>query len=232
MKMGDIVELYIQPIFCADKHKIKYAEALIRPLRSNISVPQILRLIDENGLDIQLDEFVLDRTCKFIRETNTKFTINVNMSKKAIESPGYCDRLLRILRINKVRIQKIIFEIHETTDYDNPIAKANIDKLIANGANIAMDDFGACNANLRNLHKFNIKMVKFNRSFLFNINKNTVESTYKLVSVLHKLGMYTVIEGVETKEQLAYANMVGYGYIQGFLLGKPVRMQSYREVRN
>ena len=229
MKINKIAKVYIQPIFCSRKLEVRYAEALIRPIKGGLTVKDILEYVDTNRLHIELDKFVLNESCRFIRTRNTKFKININMSKNAVETPGYYKVLLATLRKNNVSTQKIVFEVPETTDYNSRIVKQNIQGLVENGAKVAMDDFGSYNATINNLLKHNITMVKFDKSFLYNNSAYKIECTRRIVYSMNKLGIDTVIEGVETPEHIKISSAVGYKYMQGFLLGKPIAIDYYRE---
>ncbi|MHB1360630.1 MAG: EAL domain-containing protein [Rhodocyclaceae bacterium] len=96
-----------------------------------------------------------------------------------------------------------------------------IDDLKAVGVKIAMDDLGTSSG----LFSFDAMMdsafIKFDRSWLANIPERRrltiLEWTQKMIS---QLGIKTVLEGVETRDDLLLAREMGFSFVQGFLYSK------------
>ena len=97
----------------------------------------------------------------------------------------------------------------------------NIKKL---GIKIALDDFGIGYSAINYLKKFPIDLLKIDRSFIANIDKDQVDLaiTKTLIDLAHALGMKVVAEGVETYTQYSILNDLQCDEIQGFLFGKPI----------
>ena len=55
-------------------------------------------------------------------------------------------------------------------------------------------------------------------------SRNIVES---VVGLADRLGINTVAEGVETREQVNYLNALGVNYLQGFYFGKPEKVITF-----
>ncbi len=66
-----------------------------------------------------------------------------------------------------------------------------------------------------------IDVIKVDRSFIELFNKD-MHLLNSLFTLLENLDFKTIIEGVETKEQLDWLTDKGYYYIQGFYLSKPL----------
>ena len=80
-----------------------------------------------------------------------------------------------------------------------------------------MDDFGSGYSSLSSIKNIPVNSIKLDMSLIKNLNKNDEASNY-LVKVTIRyaklLGLNTVAEGVETKEQLDYLQYAGCDYIQ------------------
>jgi EAL domain-containing protein (putative c-di-GMP-specific phosphodiesterase class I) len=51
-----------------------------------------------------------------------------------------------------------------------------------------------------------------------------------IVSLAHAMGFQTVVEGVETAEQLEFLKPLGCGYVQGFYYSKPLSAVEFGEL--
>src|SRR5262249_53176838 len=91
------------------------------------------------------------------------------------------------------------------------------------GVRLAVDDFGTCNASLRNLARFPIDVLKVDRSFVsrIGIDQRQTAIAGSIVRLGQSLEMIVVAEGIETPDQLAQLRVLGCGFGQGYLLGRP-----------
>ena len=82
----------------------------------------------------------------------------------------------------------------------------NIKKLQNLGIKVALDDFGTGYSSLQYLSVFNIDIVKIDRSFIKGVLTNKANNvlTRHVIEISNELGIKTVAEGIETKEQLEY----------------------------
>ncbi len=96
-------------------------------------------------------------------------------------------------------------------------------------AGIAFDDFGTGYASLSSLQRYPITTLKIDRGFLAHIDSRTSDAaiTRALIGLGHDMGLETIAEGIESKEQ--EMSLVGLGCPcgQGYLYGKPMPFQSF-----
>ena len=100
-----------------------------------------------------------------------------------------------------------------------------LEELRARGITIAIDDFGTGYSSLSYLDTLPLDIIKIDRSFVRNIREDT--RRFKLlrgtVNLARELGLKIVIEGVETKEQLALINKHrSADLVQGYVFSPPV----------
>jgi EAL domain-containing protein (putative c-di-GMP-specific phosphodiesterase class I) len=92
------------------------------------------------------------------------------------------------------------------------------------GVRIALDDFGTAFASLSYLRSFPFDTIKIDRSFVRDLPKKDdcaaiIES---ITSLARKLRMSSVVEGIETADQLAAASAAGCDEVQGYYFNRPV----------
>jgi EAL domain-containing protein (putative c-di-GMP-specific phosphodiesterase class I) len=87
-----------------------------------------------------------------------------------------------------------------------------------------MDDFGTGYSSLAYLRNFPFDRIKIDRSFVREmlVRKDCRAIVQAVVSLARSLGITTVIEGIETKEQLECAQADGCDLGQGYIFSKPM----------
>lgn len=118
---------------------------------------------------------------------------------------------------------RLVFEFVESE------AMPPLDKLAkivghirSRGALVALDDFGVGHASLALLDELRPDVVKFDRSMMPSEPCAAKGGLLRgLVHYAHELGIETVAEGIETAEQLTFAEECGFDSVQGWLIGKP-----------
>ncbi len=105
-----------------------------------------------------------------------------------------------------------------------PRAKASLDRLCALGCTAAVDDFGTGYSPLLNLRYFPVTVIKLDRSFVTNLERETKDQAIvgAVIELAHAIDMTTVAEGVETAAQRDILVGLGCDLGQGFLWHKPV----------
>jgi EAL domain-containing protein (putative c-di-GMP-specific phosphodiesterase class I) len=94
----------------------------------------------------------------------------------------------------------------------------------ANGITLSIDDFGTGFSNLGYLHRFPLRNLKIDRSFVSRMDTtpNMLELTHAVVSLGHALGLSVVAEGVETEKVLQLLRQQGCDEAQGYLFTRPL----------
>ena len=78
--------------------------------------------------------------------------------------------------------------------------------------------------NLNLLSQFDFDVIKIDRIFAVNMEKNSkdVAIVSAVMDVARKLGIEVVVEGVETEGQLAIYRSINCSVVQGYLYSRPV----------
>jgi EAL domain-containing protein (putative c-di-GMP-specific phosphodiesterase class I) len=97
------------------------------------------------------------------------------------------------------------------------------------GISFALDDFGTGYSSLSYLKKLPINELKIDRSFIqdIGIDKNDEAIVQTIIQMGHTLGIDVLAEGVETVEQYDILRTYGCHNYQGYLFGRPVRIDEY-----
>ena len=93
-------------------------------------------------------------------------------------------------------------------------------------------DFGTGYSSLSTLQSFPFDKIKIDREFVRSLTSNQqataiVKSTLLLGS---SLNIPVLAEGVETEDQLSFLEAEGCQSVQGFLFGRPLRLEQCEEL--
>jgi len=98
---------------------------------------------------------------------------------------------------------------------------------------IEIDDFGSGYSSLNMLKNIDVDVVKIDMGFLSNTNSERMERSELIldfiISMIKKLGMEVVTEGVETKEQVDNLTEMGSDIFQGYYFSKPITVEEFEK---
>jgi EAL domain-containing protein (putative c-di-GMP-specific phosphodiesterase class I) len=97
-------------------------------------------------------------------------------------------------------------------------------RLRENGYSIWLDDFGSGYSSFNMFSLFRFELIKYDMEMIRHLDDNDGANRLILRDLIHlakALKLHTLIEGVETKEQLDFAREIGCEFVQGFYYQKP-----------
>lgn len=230
-------KVYFQPQYDAISSQMKGAEALARWVKNDGSVvlpKDFVPYMEENGIIVDLDWYILDEVCRFIKEQKENglkvVPISVNFSRIHLKESDFIGRMNAITDFYEVSHDTIVVEITETTFVEDTVSvKTFCEKVRENGYKIAIDDFGSGFSSLSFLKEMSIDILKIDRSLLkgnFEDEKERIVLE-TIIMLANRLKLCTVAEGVETKEQLGFLRTCDCTEIQGFLFAKPMPVPDF-----
>jgi sensor c-di-GMP phosphodiesterase-like protein len=107
----------------------------------------------------------------------------------------------------------------------------NIELLRQHGIKISIDDFGTGYSSISYLSKLPIDTIKVDRYFVQNLHDKANEKLIKMIlEVADAFYFNTVIEGIETKEQLEFIKKHNANYYQGFYFSKAIPLEEFEKM--
>ncbi|MDD5211794.1 MAG: EAL domain-containing protein, partial [Sulfuricurvum sp.] len=224
--------LYYQPQMNLETGIIIGAEALVRwqhPEEGLKSPVEFIPIAEESGLIVPMGDWILRAACKQAKEWQqqgmSNFTIAVNLSARQFKEEGFAQRAIQIIHESMVKTSFIELELTESIFAENTLMvfeTLNIFKQA--GIKISLDDFGTGYSSLSYLKLFPIDKLKIDQSFVRDVlvDKSDASLVRAIIAMGKALGLTTIAEGVETKEQLDFLHREGCEEIQGYFLSKPI----------
>ena len=139
----------------------------------------------------------------------------------------------QILREEGLPPQYLELELTEGVAMDNPLSAVKVmDELHQRRIRMAIDDFGTGYSSLSYLKRFHVYRLKIARSFVRDIAKDPEDMAIvkAIINMAKGLGMKTLAEGVETKEQLEFLRQNDCDEIQGFYCSMPLPAEQFEAV--
>jgi diguanylate cyclase len=228
-----------QPIVTLPAGETIYVESLVRwqhPERGFVSPADFIPVAEQNGLIVELGEWILRTACAQFVAWQGEFgrhapeRISVNVSARQLAEPGFAAVVAEVLECTGVPARNLIVEVTETAVFGGGVAVQAVKDIHALGVRIALDDFGTGHSSLGLLQTVPVDVLKVDKSFVDNLTmagRHAVIAT-ALIQVSNGLGLTAVAEGVETAEQAAELYRLGYKLAQGYHFGRPEAEPDFR----
>lgn len=228
--------VYFQPKVNIKDMTIAGAEALVRWECNGQVLPPVkfIPFCERTGLVIDVDFYVLEETCKQMREWMDAgiplVRISVNFSKYHFNETGVAERIVKVIKQYNIPTEYIEVEFTETAYLDKEeLLEYTVDKLRSYGIKSSIDDFGSGYSSLNLLQNMDFEVVKLDKSLLGKGVEN--EKAKKVISsIIHmakELEMEVLAEGVETTEELKLLQKLNCDIVQGFLFDKPLPVDEF-----
>jgi diguanylate cyclase (GGDEF)-like protein len=226
--------VHYQPIVSLTTGAIEAVESLVRwdhPERGVLPPSEFLQEAEDSGHILYIDRWVLGEACRQIHAWQeaipaaADLCASVNLSAKQLEHSGLAEEVADVLRSTGLAPESLILEITETAlVHDIETAAAELGRLKHLGVKLALDDFGTGFSSLTHLMNLPIDIIKIDRSFVSRISEDEGHSEMALaiVKLAKRLGLKTVAEGIECKDQFDYLRSLDCELGQGYYFAKPV----------
>ena len=194
-----------------------------------VSPAEFIPLAEETGLIVPIGKWVLHTALaqnKAWQEDGlAPIKMSVNFSSVQFRQKDPVDLVANALRETGLNPGYMELEITESVIMKGAdVVIKKFQELKELGIHICMDDFGTGYSSLSYLKRFPIDILKIDQSFARNVTTDTNDASIVMatIAMAHGLGMTTVAEGVETKEQLEFFRSQKCEVVQGYLFSKPL----------
>jgi len=218
---GDELFLEYQPIVDLRTGLGFGLEALVRwnhPQFGRLMPADFVPLAEESGLILGLGDWVLEHACADLATEDVLASVNV--SAHQLGHGELPDRVDAVLRRTGLPPDRLLLELTESTLASvGAGSEAELQRLQALGVRIALDDFGSGYSSLEYLGRLPVDILKIDRSLVerAHLEPQRQEVLKAIAHIAEKLGLETIVEGVEHEVQRATLLDLGFRQAQGFL---------------
>lgn len=234
------IKAFYQPQYDSITSRLKSAEALARWVRPDgVIVPPMAFIpeLERTGNISELDWFICEEVCKLLKrqasEGGKRVPISVNFSRLHVRETSFADKLSELVDNYELPHELIEVEVTESAMVNESYRILDWIKSIRQaGFSVAIDDFGSGLSSLSFAKDVPADIIKIDRSLLSGNCENEKERIVLecIFSFANRLGLTTVAEGVETREQLEFLRTCDCKKIQGYIFAKPMPAEEYLEL--
>ncbi len=232
--------LFYQPKVDVMSGRIVAMEALVRwehPELGLLSPLEFIQLAEENGLIVQLGEWVLREACRqniqWHNEGITNLRVAVNLSGYQLQHVALLSSIKNVLAETGMSPDNLEFEITESVIMQNPdFAVTVLSSITDMGIHISIDDFGTGYSSLAHLKRFSVNTLKIDKSFVQDVNLSSTDAAIAtaIIAMGNSLNLNVIAEGVETQAQFDFLKEKNCGQVQGFLFSRPLPSEEFVKV--
>ena len=233
------IEVYYQPIIRSANGTVCDEEALVRwkdPVRGMMMPSQFIPVLEEANLIYMLDLFVTEQVLEKMKKQAEAglFVVSesVNLSRADFTACDIVEEMRRRVDAAGFSRDKINIEVTESViGSDFEFMKSQIERFRSLGFRVWMDDFGSGYSTLDVLQSIRFDLIKFDMRFMkeFDTSEKSRIMLTELIRMAISLGVDTVCEGVETKEQADFLREIGCTMMQGYYFCRPIPFEKILE---
>ncbi|MCU7833738.1 MAG: EAL domain-containing protein [gamma proteobacterium symbiont of Taylorina sp.] len=234
-------ELFYQPVIDLKSKKIVSVEALIRwnsPQNGLVFPDDFVPIAEETGMIVPLGKWIMQQAMWQIKDWNSRCDNKIKMAIN-VSSRQFCDRNMPIYKVlndllNVVGISADLIELEITENLlmeNSSELEKTLQQISEKGFAIFMDDFGTGYSSLSYLKKFPIDVLKIDRSFVWNMDKDEGDKRLvkSIINMAKSMELTVLAEGVETDKHEKLLAEMGCDLAQGYLYSKPVPAKELEE---
>jgi diguanylate cyclase (GGDEF)-like protein/PAS domain S-box-containing protein len=229
--------LSYQPKISVLTYRLVGAEALIRwshPTFGDVPPERFIPLAEENGMILQIGEWVLDQACRQLHEWAQHYDafgpLSVNLAGAQLRQPNLVNRIEHLLL--KYELQPGCLQLEITENFimsQTEEALSVLHRLKKLGVQLAIDDFGTGYSSLSYLKRLPLDILKIDQSFVRGLPEDAHDAAIvrAIIALGRSMQLTVIAEGVETPEQQQFLAQEGCEQIQGYLVSLPIRPEVF-----
>jgi EAL domain-containing protein (putative c-di-GMP-specific phosphodiesterase class I) len=225
---GTVTSHFHPIVHVGDTSRVFAHEALLRGKGRNgqpLEPLTILQHAREAGLFQELDLAACRCAIREAAHLDASVTVFINFSPAMMNDAESALRTtVAAIDAAGLEPERFVFEVIEADRIENASQlKAVLDAYRRDGFRVALDDLGAGWSTLNLVHRLRPDFIKLDRDLIREVNSDRVKDLIasKLLEIGHGLGIRTIVEGVETPQELQWARARGADFVQGFLIARP-----------
>ncbi len=227
----DEFSLCYQPKVDLNSGEIVGVEALLRWQRGEqgtVEPEEFIPVAEETGLIVPLGEWILRHALAQLGAWQAagwkKLGLSLNLSARQFLEQDFAVLVQRAVDRSGVAPELLTLEITENLLLQRVDDKIKVlERFKEMGLRLAIDDFGTGYASMTGLGRLPLDELKIDRSFIQKLPEPTSGVIVSsIIFLAQRLGLRTVAEGVETREQLEFLEDRLCNTYQGYLHSRPL----------
>ena len=229
----DEIEVVYQPQFACADDRLVGGEALARwnhPDLGRIGAGALFSIAERADHVAQLSRHIARLALAGAQRWPMDLRLSLNVTPNDLASTSFAKDFEALARESRFPLWRLTLEVTEQVLLSdvNHAAQA-LDTLVAQGARVALDDFGAGFCNFRYLKLLPLHTLKLDRSMIEGVaaDPRDLAVLRAIVAMAGALELKVIAEGIESEAQRALAAAEGCSAYQGFLRAQPMSADAF-----
>ena len=232
-------QIYYQPKFNLHTNRFYGAEALVRwshPTRGLLPPSFFIPFSERSGLIVGLDHYIYEHVLidmrKWSKEKKRLVKVSINISRKTIYDEGLITFLGEKLKASGIDPKMLDMELTESlAARDTAFLFQLVNKIKSLNMNTSIDDFGVGYSSFNSLKRLPFDSLKIDKSFIddIEVDQKSRDIVKAIINLSHALGIWTIAEGVETREQVEILKALGLDSVQGYYYSRPLNNYEFQK---
>ncbi len=228
--------VYYQPKVSLRNYRLAGAEALCRWKHGDkfIFPDEFIPQLERSGAICDLDFYMLTHVCRDLRhwldQGRRLFKVSVNISRRHLLENELVEKIIEIIDSNNIPHELLEIELTETTtDVGFGDLRRVIEGLHEQQILTSVDDFGMGYSSMNLILDLPWDVLKIDKCFLpksENDHRQYVMLRH-IISLARDIGLDTIVEGVETIEQVKMLKENNCFLAQGYYFDKALPREEF-----
>ena len=225
------LQVYYQPIARTVTGHVCNEEALSRwddPKYGFLMPDRFIHTLEDDGLLYKVNLFVVSQVLRDFKRRQELgvpiVPVSVNLSRRDFENCDMVQEITDMVDASGFSRGMLKIEITESAFVESQeLLKREVGRFRKNGFEVWMDDFGSEYSTLNLLQELDFDLIKIDMQFMKNFSiygKNYIIIS-DILDMAKRMGITTLIEGVENWEHYQILQALGCEKIQGYLFNRP-----------
>lgn len=223
------IQAWAQPIVRVLTEQVCEVEILARWQNEHYGFlypDEFIPALEQQGRIHKLDLEVIRLACtqwSEARAINANVPFGINLSRLDFELCDIYGAIRDLMARYDVPIDQVHIEVTESSAAHSSTITDGVRRFRKAGFQVYMDDFGSGFSSLGQMAGMRFDVIKFDKGMLDDVETNERARVVMAdsISMVKRLGMQTLCEGVETAKQVEFLRAVGCEKAQGYFFGRP-----------
>ncbi|GAD80080.1 sensor domain-containing phosphodiesterase [Vibrio ezurae] len=232
------IKLFYQPQLSLKNGQCHSASTSIRwdhPILGSVSELSISQLCDQPEIADALCHFMVKKSlliAKQWRKVKPQFRVAINLNACQLASKDLATYLHLWLKEEGLSGNALEIEVSEKQLFANESTlQPTLEQIASLGIHLTLCDFGHGHASFSYLKHSPFKRIKIDKSFTDNLQHSSEDRSFlhSLMQITGRLGLDTVLTGVESKEQEQWLMQFNTPYAEGKKYHGPMTRKDFEQ---
>jgi EAL domain-containing protein (putative c-di-GMP-specific phosphodiesterase class I) len=227
LKEGEL-RLDFQPLVAVAGGATTGFEALLRwrrPGFGELAAGRFVAAAEGSPVFDDVGAWALQEAARAAAAWPSRLRVAVNLSAAQLRSPQIAETVRDLVDRGRLEPRRLEIEITESALIDDFVAAAaTLNALRAQGATVALDDFGGDRSSMRALVRLPLDRLKIDSAFVVDalLNPRCAAVIRAAARLAKELGLALTAKGVETCDQFELLRSAGCDETQGYFHSRPL----------